>query len=77
MVRSFFEPPASPEETAGPILTKFGTDALQGERFWAIEAIFEIRPLSQDMGDFLVIFCHSCHPWRPPVAPITRPVGRI
>ena len=39
MVRA---PLASPEKTVGPSLTKFGTDALPGKQFWAIEAIFEI-----------------------------------
>ena len=38
---------------AGPILLKFGNNVHMGKLFGPIEAIFEIQPLSLDMGDFL------------------------
>ena len=49
-VLPFFVPTIDPEETAGPISTKFGMEGPYLSRFWLTEAIFYIPPLSRVTG---------------------------
>ena len=50
MCRTFFEPRPPADQTTHSRALKFGMVSLYGYRNGSIEAIFEILPLSQDMG---------------------------
>ena len=50
MCRTFFEPPAPTDQTEHSRSMKFGMVNHWGNRSGAIEAIFDISPLTRDMG---------------------------
>ena len=50
MCSTFFEPPAPTDQTQHSRSMKFGMVTPWGDRSWAIEAIFDMSPLTRDMG---------------------------